>query len=184
MDRSASAPARLAKEDLYDYALRILARRSHTPAELRFKLARRCASSNDVETVVASLRSHGYLDDGLVAESHSESRRNHALLGSKRVLAELRRRGVDESLAERTVAEVYGDADESELARQFLRRKLGTQSLRPSIRAPKEILRLYRALVRAGFGPSAIDAALRTVSSNDRLLDQLAEATAAADPFD
>lgn len=184
MGRTAKAVSRLAGEALHEYALRALARRSHTLSELRAKLSRRCASVKDVDKVIARLRDNGYLDDGRIAESHSEFRRDHTLLGQRRVLFELRRRGIDESLAERAVAEVYGEADESELARRFLRRRLGARSTSIPIKAPKEILRLYRALVRAGFRPSAVDSALRAVSANDELLDQLSEATAAADPFE
>lgn len=184
MARAKRAVRRLAGEALYEYALRALARRSHTLSELRAKLARRCNSDEDVEEAITRLRSHGYLDDGRVAESHSAFRRDNALVGQKRVLIELRRRGIDESLAQRVVAEAYAKSDESELALKFLRRKLGASSSRTPVRAPKEILRLYRALVRAGFRPSAVDSALRAVSSNDGLLDQLSEATAGADPFE
>lgn len=181
MGRGRKPPTKLSIESLYDYALRALGRRSITLAELRAKLVRRCASEDDVDEVVSRLRSYGYLDDKQVAESHSSFRRDHALVGRKRVLIELRRRGVDESLAERAVADTYEDFDESEVAREFLRRKLGMRYQRASIDAPKEILRLYRALVRAGFGASAISDALREVSSNDELLDRLAEAMATGD---
>ncbi len=184
MARAPKAGSRLAGEALYEYALRALARRSHTSDELQAKLHRRCASEEDVEGILSRLRSHGYLDDERVAESHSAFRRDVALVGQKRVLVELRRRGVAASLAERAVAEAYGESDESEIALEFLRRKLGSRFRQTRIQAPKEILRLYRALVRAGFRPSAIDSALRAVSSNDGLLDQLYEATAAADPFE
>ena len=186
MGRATRAVSRLEGEALHEYALRALARRSHTLSELHAKLVRRSVSDEDVEKVIARLRAHGFLDDRRVAESHSEYRRDHALLGRRRVLSELRRRGIDESLAERAVAEAYGESDESEMARKFLRRKLvglGRSSAIP-VQAPKEILRLYRALVRAGFRPSAVDSALRAVSANEELLDQLSEATAAADPFE
>ena len=184
MARAKRVASRLAGEALYEYALRALARRSHTLVELQAKLVRRCASEEDVEEVVSRLRGHGYLDDERVAKSHSTFRRDYALVGRKRVLSELRRRGIEDSLAERAAKEAYGEADETELARQFLQRKLGSRFQATRINAPKEILRLYRALVRAGFESSAIDSALHAVSSNDELLDQLSEASATGDPFD
>ena len=182
MGRGRRPRSTLSAEQLYDYALRALGRRSLTLAELRGKLHRRCAAEDDVEDVLARLRRYGYLDDRQVAESHSAFRRDHALVGKRRVLVELRRRGVDESLAERAVAQAYDESDESGVAREFLRRKLGMRFQEASINAPKEILRLYRALVRAGFGASAISDALQDVSSNDELLDRLAEALATGDP--
>lgn len=169
---------------LYEYALRALARRSHTFAELEAKLSRRCNAEEVVNEVLSRLRGHGYLDDERVAEAHSALRRDHALLGQKRVLAELRRRGVKESLAEKAVANAYQELDESELARQFLRRKFGflDQGAPAPVNDRKTLLRLYRALLRAGFDVPAVVDALRDVSSNDELLDQLAEATASAIP--
>ena len=172
------AVTKLSAQSLYEYALRALARRSHTLAELEAKLARRSDSEEDVSEILSRLRQHGYLDDERVAEAHSALRRDQALVGQKRVLAELRRRGVEESLAEKAVTDAYRELDESDLARQFLRRRFGSLAQGPPVDDRKVVLRLYRALLRAGFEHSAVLDALHDVSSNDELLDQLAEATA------
>ena len=176
------AVTNLFRRSLYQYALRALARRSHTLAELEAKLARRCASHEEVSRVLSRLREHGYLDDERVAAAHSALRRDQSLVGQKRVLDELRRRGVKEALAERAVADAYRELDESELARRFLRRKFGSLAAGPPIDDRKVVLRLYRALVRAGFDHPAVYDAIREVSSNDELLDRLAEAAAAGGP--
>lgn len=177
MVRAPGALGKLAAEALYEYALRALARRSHTSAELKAKLARRCAHDQDVVDVMERLRVHGYLDDERLAESYSAFRRDYALLGHKRVLGELRRRGVDRATAERAVADAYGESDQSELARKYLRRKLGTRLEGTKIDDRKHLARLYRALVRAGFEPAAIADAFRSVSADSELLDSLAEAS-------
>lgn len=166
----------LTPENLYEYALRALGRRPHTSAELRAKLARRSAEEGAVEAVISRLRDNGYVDDELVAESHSEFRRDYALVGHKRVLDELRRRGVEASTAERVVEEVYEEADEAELARDFLRRKLGQDLAGVKINARRELNRLYGALARAGFESHVIADVLREVSEDDELLDALANA--------
>ena len=165
---------KLAPEDLYEYALRALGRRPHTSAELRAKLARRSTEEGAVEAVISRLRDNGYVDDELVAESHSEFRRDYALVGHKRVLDELRRRGVEASTAERAVEEAYEDADEAELARNFLRRKLGQDPASVKINGRRELNRLYGALARAGFEPHVIADVLREVSDDDESLDALA----------
>lgn len=165
---------KLAPEDLYEYALRALGRRPHTSAELRAKLARRSAEEGAVEAVISRLRDNGYVDDALVAESHSEFRRDYALVGHKRVLDELRRRGVEASTAERVVEEVYEEANETELARNFLRRKLGQDLAGVRINGRRELNRLYSALARAGFESHVIADVLREVSEDDELLDALA----------
>ena len=166
--------SKLASESLYEYALRALGRRPHTSAELRAKLARRSADEGVVEAVISRLRDNGYVDDELVAESHSEFRRDYALVGHKRVLDELRRRGVETSTAERVVEEVYEESDEAELARNFLRRKLGRDLAGVKINGRRELNRLYGALARAGFESPVIADVLREVSEDDELLDALA----------
>lgn len=166
--------SKLTQDKLYEYALRALGRRPHTSAELRAKLARRSAEEADVEDVIARLRDNGYVDDGLVAESHSEFRRDYALVGQKRVLDELRRRGVDSSTAERAVEGAYAEADEAGLARNFLRRKLGQDLKGAKVEGRRELNRLYGALARAGFEPHVIADALREVSDDDELLDAFA----------
>lgn len=169
---------KLAPESLYEYALRALGRRPHTSAELRAKLARRSTEEGAVEAVISRLRDNGYVDDELVAESHSEFRRDYALVGHKRVLHELRRRGVEASTAERVVEEVYEEADEMELARNFLRRKLGQDPASVKINGRRELNRLYGALARAGFESHVIADVLREVSEDDELLDALANVAA------
>lgn len=171
--------SKLAPDTLYEYALRALGRRPHTSAELRAKLARRSAEESAVEDVIARLRDNGYVDDELVAESHSEFRRNYALVGQRRVLDELCRRGVEPSTAERVVEGAYEDADEAEIARSFLRRKLGQDLEGAKVEGRRELNRLYGALARAGFGAHVIADVLREVSDDDELLDALANVAVA-----
>ncbi len=175
MARVRVPPGKIAGEALYEYALRALGRRAHTLAELEAKLRRRSVAEEDVEFVVGRLREHGYLDDTRVAEVHSSVRRGFHLLGRKRVLDELERRGVDEATAEGAVSEAYEDCDESELAKAFLRRKLGASPEGGAVRDPKRLARLYRSLARAGFDPSAARDALRDISGNAEALEALEE---------
>lgn len=181
MEPVSRVPRKLSAEPLYEYALRALARRSHTRAELETKLAIRCADERDVSTVMERLVAHGYLNDERVAESHATFRRDYALVGRKRVLQELRRRGVSESTAEGSVAEAYRESDETELAREFLRRKLGSRFESDPISDRKELGRLFRALARAGFGVAAITGALAQVTGDSEWLESL-EDLAGDDP--
>ena len=173
-----SVPRKLTADPLYAYALRALGRRSHTRAELEAKLARRCADERDVSTVLERLAEHGYLDDEQVAESHAAFRRDYALLGQKRVLHELRGRGVKKATAEDSVAEAYRESNEAELAKEFLRRKLGSRFESNRISDRKELGRLFRALARAGFEPAAISEALGQVAQDSEWLEGLADSAA------
>ena len=167
------AASKLGAERLYEYALRSLGKRPHTSTELRAKLARRSGPEVDVEGVLDRLRDNGYLDDESVAASHSEFRRDYALVGQKRVLHELRRRGVDSRIAGKAVEETYAEADEGQLARDFLRRKLGRNLDDAKIEGRRELNRLCGALARAGFEPHVIADALREVLRDEELLAAL-----------
>lgn len=177
MGRVAVPPGRLAADALHEYALRALSRRSHTLSELEAKLRRRSLDDADVTAVLERLRAHGYLDDAKVAETHSVMRRDLHAMGPRRILAELKRRGVADATAESAVENAFRGCDESELVRAHLRRKLGTARAAAGVRGAKELARLYRALARAGFGQSAILDGLREVAADPELADALADAT-------
>lgn len=181
MARTHGAAGKLTPEALYEYALRALGRRSHTFAELERKLARKCASREDIADVVARLLEYGYLDDERVAESHTELRRDAALLGSKRVLGELRRRGIDQATAERVVHESYEQADEVQLAQKHLRRKLGGATDGPRIGSRKDVVRVFRSLLRAGFSAAVVAEVLREAVEDAEWVEHLADAATQAE---
>ena len=170
-------PTLLAVEALYEYAIRALRRRSTTAAELRSRLQRRAAREEDVEEVVGRLADVGYLDDANLAESYSRFRREYEVLGPKRVLRELERRGVDAGVAEGAVEKAYQDVDEHQLIRAHLRRKLGRDYEQRRITDPKHIARLYRGLIRAGFASDTIVEALREIASDSEWLEGFADQT-------
>lgn len=176
--RKLKAPA------LYEWALGALARRSHTLAEMDAKIRQRCADEGDVDVVIGRLRAHGYLDDARVAESHAAIRRDQGSLGPRRVLRELKRRGIEESIAENAISHAYRDCDESAMAREFLRRKMRARPGRARIREPRHLARLFRALARAGFESDAIADALREVAEDSELLESLLESASSSDTAD
>ena len=180
MRRVTGRSSELGPKKLFEFALRALARKPHTVAELRNKLSRRCADERQVDDVLRRLSAYRYVDDGQVAESYSEFRRDCTLLGQRRVLNELLRRGVDQAVAERAVAAAYQHTDEVELARAFLRRKLGKRLSEVRVESLKRMARLYAALARAGFGPHATIGALSGLSADSELLDAVEAASADA----
>jgi regulatory protein len=165
-------PKRLAPEALYEYALKALSRRPCSEKELRERLTRRAADPQDVQPAIERLRQVGYLDDARTAESHAYFKKELEGLGRRRVLSELQRRGIDSQTAERTVNEAYRDSDELELIRQYLKRRLGSR-LEGPLEDPKELARLYRGLLRAGFSSGRIGEALRKISADSEWVDGL-----------
>ncbi len=154
----------MAEEALYEYAIQALAKRSLSVDELRKRLTRRAARSQDAENVLGRLTEAGYLDDKRLADSYAFFRKEYDGLGSRRVLTDLRRRGIDKNLAAEAVEESYQDTDENEMIASLLRRKLGENYADHPIDDPKKLLKLYRSLVRAGFSSDKIGEALRALA--------------------
>lgn len=75
-------------------AMRFLARREHSRAELRRKLASRAAEGDDVEALLDDLATRGWLSDARYAE---QSIRAHARrFGPLKIAQQLRSRGIDD----------------------------------------------------------------------------------------
>ena len=82
-------------------ALRLLAQRRLTEAQLSEKLQRKGFDTEAVAAAVASCKRDGLLDDGLYALLYLEGRR--AAVGDARLVAELVKRGIDRDEARERV---------------------------------------------------------------------------------
>lgn len=157
-------PKLLAEEALYEYAIRTLTRRSLTVQELRKRLDRRTTKCDVREKVMDRLTRAGYLDDEKLADAYVSIKKDHESLGSRRVLMDLRRRGVSKTTAEKVVFLAYKEVTEDQLITRQLKRKLGENFADHKITDHKKILALYRSLVRAGFSSDKIGGVLRTIA--------------------
>lgn len=83
-------------------ALRMLAQRRLTEAQLHGKLTRKGFDDESVAAAVASCRRDGLLDDALYATLYVETKR--AAVGDARLVAELVKRGIDRDAARDRVA--------------------------------------------------------------------------------
>lgn len=83
-------------------ALRMLAQRRLTEAQLHGKLARKGFDDETVAGAIASCRRDGLLDDALYATLYVETKR--AAVGDARLVAELVKRGIDRDAARERVA--------------------------------------------------------------------------------
>jgi regulatory protein len=170
------APSKpLAAAALYDYAVAALVRRSLTVAELRRRLERRAARSQDVQEVVSRLRDVGYLDDAQLAESYARVRRDYEGMGRLRILRDLERRGVERKVAEKSVRQTFRETDELGLVRNQIRRRLGTRAGDLPVNDRKQLAALFRALLRAGFSSAKIVEGLQEISSDTDWLETFAE---------
>ena len=165
----------LATEALYEYAIRALAKRSLTEAELRKRLARRAARALSVDEVLGRLSRAGYLDDGRLAESYARFRRDYEGFGPSRILRDLQRRGVESDTALQAVSETFDQSSEDELIRAHLKRKLGADYEQRPIDSPKKLQSLFRGLIRAGFSSDKIVKALEVITPESEWLEPLAD---------
>lgn len=87
----------------YAAALRFLARREHSELELRHKLMGRNFTEAIVDAVIKQLLDEGLLSDQRFAEVYARGRSERGY-GPLRIRAELRERGVSDSLTEQILA--------------------------------------------------------------------------------
>lgn len=127
--------------------LRLLTARPRSRAELADALRRRGVPEEVGEPVLDRLSEVGLIDDAAFAESAVHSAHRHRGLGRRALRTELRRRGVPSEIADHAVAAVRRE-DEEQRARELVRRKLGTSTVRdPSALARK----LGAMLARKGY---------------------------------
>ena len=178
--RKSSSP--LDADSLYEVAIRALGRRARSSAEVRALLAKRQAGKADIEAVIHRLKENGYLDDARFARAFVASRIENNLQGKVRVRRELAARRVKPELADEAVRGAYEGVDESQLLRQYLKRKLRLNNpLDPSTALgagkPSAVQSLFRRLLRAGFRSDTIVGELKRLRGGP-----LSKAGAANDP--
>ena len=97
-------------------ALRHLARREHSRAELARKLAPHAASQGDLDAILNQLISRNALSDERFAEERARSLSRK--YGPVKIRQDLKLRGISEEVIDR-----LSDADETQRAREILQRK-------------------------------------------------------------
>lgn len=140
-------------------ALRMLARRPYSVAELRQALQRKFGPSDAVREALARLRQLGYLDDRKFAEHYASSLVRNRAFGRYRVRRELKAKLVDYRQIDSALEQAYQDADEHELLAQTIEAKLRTLRLPLT---PAKLASLCRSLLRRGFRADDIIKAVRT----------------------
>jgi regulatory protein len=145
------------EDELYEYAVGALARRMRTVAELKRLMRARVEEAATeygqtlIELVMRRLKGHGYLNDSQYAASYTSLRRDNQKFGRMRVITELKTRGVHGEVIAKAIESAYEGVSEEKQARDYLRKK---RLKKP--KDQKETARIFRQLVRAGFGTKTI----------------------------
>jgi regulatory protein len=161
------------ENELYEYAVGALGRRMLSVAELKRRLRPRVDAETEygqtlVELVIRRLKDQGYLNDARYAAAYSSLRRENEKFGRRRVITDLKIKGVHAEVIEKAVESVYGEVNEERLAREYLKRK---RLVKPKDR--KQSARIFRQLMRAGFGAKTIFAILKQWDVDDDTLSAL-----------
>lgn len=131
-------------------ALRMLAQRRLTEAQLWAKLERKGFADEEIREAVASCKHDGYVDDKLFADLFIELKRK--ALGNNRLVGELVKRGIDREIAAVAVAKT--SIDEPQRADEAITKLFRTKS---NLSYPSAA----RTLERLGFPASLIYRKLR-----------------------
>jgi regulatory protein len=148
-------------DDTYLTALKLLARRELSEAQLRQRLLRRQHDPDAIDAALTRLKSERNLDDERVAGAIARSETNLKKRGRFRVTRQIEAAGIASSIAKRVVDETFAAIDGDALLTQALARRLRG---RTQIEDDREFQRLYRYLVAQGFEPDRVLALLRSKS--------------------
>jgi len=164
------------EDELYEYAVGALARRMRTVAELKRLMRARIEEPESeyagtlVELVIRRLKDQGYLNDSQYAASYTSMRRDNQKFGRRRVITELKTRGVHGSVIEKAVESAYDGVSDEKQAREYLRKK---RLEKP--KDQKQAARIFRQLARAGFATKTIFGILKRWDVDDETLTALEE---------
>jgi regulatory protein len=142
----------------YGDGLQMLARRELSTAQLRARLLDHDHNPEDVDAAIDQLKETGALDDARLARAYAQTALRVKGRGRLRIQRELSDMGIAREVAAAALADTFGDVDERGLIANALRKKLRSRN---KIDSPAEYARVYQFLMRQGFSPAAVAAALR-----------------------
>ena len=156
-------------------ALRMLARRPYSVADMRRALERKFGATAAVKQAIARLRQLGYLNDKNYAAHTASSLARNRAFGSHRIRRELKAKLVDYKYIEPALDQAFEEISERELLEKAVDKQIRT------VRHPLTRNRLYslcQSLMRRGFRSDDIMKAVRARPE----LKPVAEDVEATDP--
>ena len=154
-------PVETIMANAYIDALRMLARRELSEAQVRQRLARREHAPADIDSAVARLLAERAIDDARVAAAIARSQSAVKRRGRLRILRQIEQAGIARATARRATDEVFESIDPEALIEASLAKRLRG---RARIGDQAEFGRLYRYLIGQGFGPDEVMRVLRARS--------------------
>jgi regulatory protein len=138
-------------------ALKMLARRELSEAQIRQRLVRRGYEADDIDSAIDRLKSDGSINDARVAGAIARTETSLKKRGRRRVAQQIQRAGIASAIGQRAVTETFQELDEKALIDLALAKRLHHGR---TIADDREFARLYRYLVGQGFESDAVMATL------------------------
>ena len=133
----------------FERAVKLLAAKPRSVAELRERLLRGKGTDEDVvNTVISRLREYGYLDDERFAFSYASYKVKQRPVGRRRLERDLKFKKVESAVANDALELVYAETSEEQLIDQAIAKRLRIRG-RPKNRT--EAKSLFDHLLRQGF---------------------------------
>jgi regulatory protein len=146
--------------DAYLAALKMLAGRELSEAQVRQRLARRKHDPDDIARAIETLKANGTIDDARAAAVIARREATVRRRGKSRVTTRLRAAGIARDVADRAVQQVFEDLDPDALLAAALDKRLRG---RTRVEDDREMQRLYRYLLGQGFEADRVLARLRAL---------------------
>lgn len=150
----ARRPAIETEEQAYEAAVRLLARKARTAAEVSVELESRGTASELIESVLGRLKSHRHVDDAALAGDQAFSLIEGKGMSPAAAVQTLVERGVGEAVAREAVEQAREGRSDRELCERALAKR--TKGVLAEDRVGKEA----RALARLGYDEDVIERAL------------------------
>ena len=144
----------------YADALRMLAGRELSVSQVRERLRDREHQADEIDAAVTRLLETGALDDMRVAHAYARTASRIKGRGRLRIQQELQAMGIARDVATDALAATFADVDERGLIDKAIQKKLRRTGAGRTLTRP-ERARLYQFLMRQGFTPAGIAAALK-----------------------
>jgi regulatory protein len=165
---SESPASRLTPDEVraraFQRAVKLLAAKPRSVAELRERLLERCSSKAVVETVIARLREYGYLDDEKFAVGYASSKVRQQPIGRRRLEQSLARKKVERAVADEALDQVFAETSEEELINRAIEKRTRLRG-KPQTRA--EAKSLFDYLLRQGFPFELVGDKVRALSRTE-----------------
>ena len=149
----------------FERAVKLLAAKPRSVAELRDRLLRGKSTNEEVvDVVIARLREYGYLNDERFAFGYASYKVKQKPVGRRRLERDLKLKKVDTGIANDALEMVYAETPEEQLIDQAIAKRL---RIRGKPKNRMEAKSLFDHLLRRGFEFELVSEKIRSLTTDD-----------------